>query len=494
MPRKKIVVAAAAVAIGASVAFAVYAFTRDSSSDEASAGSASKGARAAEGIGGIGSHGGTIVQSGDRTIEVVLTEKPGDARLVVYPFQKGKPVKPDVQLSGTLTRVDGTTETLRFVASANGYTSVQPVAKPHVFDASIAMASPGSTTRFAWSRSDGVIVLTPGQIQTAGIRLGRAGPAQIESTVQVPGEIRFNEDRTAHVVPRVAGIVERVAVSVGQTVDKGQLLAVIASTDLADRRSELLTAERRLAAARTSYAREKTLWQERISAEQDYLQAQVQLREAEIATQNARQKLLALNAPNNGGPLNRYELRAPFAGTIVEKHATAGEAIASDANIFTLSDLSTVWAEMSVPAQHLNDVRVGREATVKATAFESSATGRIAYVGALLGEQTRSAPARVVLTNPQGVWRPGMFVNVTVNAGQQAVPVAIDGDALQEIDGSPSVFVQTAKGFVAQAVGTGRRDERVVEVTSGMKPGQQYVASNSFLLKAELGKGSAEEE
>ncbi|WP_322070779.1 efflux RND transporter periplasmic adaptor subunit [Paraburkholderia bannensis] len=492
MPRKKIVVVATAIAIGVSTAIAVYAFAPARSGGQTSEQTTGKRDPAASD--GIGSHGGTLVQSGGLTFEVVLTEKPGDARIVIYPYLKGKPVKPDAQLSGTLTRADGTVESLQFSAGTSAYTSARPVAKPHVFDASIRVTSQGRQTGFDWSRSDGVIALTPGQIQTAGIKLATAGAAEIETTVQVPGEIRFNEDRTAHVVPRVAGIVERVAVSVGETVEKGQLLAVLASTDLADRRSELLTAERRLAAARTAYEREKTLWQERISAQQDYLQAQVQLREAEIAAQNARQKLLALNAATSGGPLNRYELRAPFAGTIVEKHATAGEAIAADANIFTLSDLSTVWAEMAVPAQHLNAVRVGREATVKAAAFESSATGRVAYVGSLLGEQTRSAPARVVLTNPEGVWRPGMFVNVTVNAGRQPVPLAVSVDALQEVDGSPTVFVQTAKGFVAQAVGIGRKDERLVEVTSAMKPGQQYVAANSFLLKAELGKGSAEEE
>jgi cobalt-zinc-cadmium efflux system membrane fusion protein len=311
----------------------------------------------------------------------------------------------------------------------------------------------------------------------------------------LPGEIRFNEDRTAHVVPRVAGIVERVAVSIGQHVAQGQLLAVIASSDLADRRSELLTAERRLSAARVSYEREKTLWLERISAEQDYLQAQVQLRETDIAVQNARQKLAALNAPAPAvsGALNRYELRAPFAGTIVEKHVTPGEAIAADANVFVLSDLSTIWAEMAVPAQRLNDVRVGREASVSATAFESKASGPIAYVGSLLGEQTRTAPARVVLPNPEGTWRPGMFVNVSVDAGRQAVPVAIASDALQDIDGSPVIFVQSPKGFVAQAVETGRRDSQVTEIVKGLKTGQHYASANSFVLKAELGKSSAEE-
>ena len=194
------------------------------------------------------------------------------------------------------------------------------------------------------------------------------------------------------------------------------------------------------------------------------------------------------------GALNRYELRAPFAGTIVEKHATPGEAIAADASMFVISDLSTVWAEMAVPAQRLNDVRVGRDATVSATAFESRSSGPIAYVGSLLGEQTRTAPARVVLPNPDRVWRPGMFVNVSVDAGRQGVPLAVASDALQDVDGAPSVFVRSPKGFVAQAVETGRRDERATEVLKGLKPGQEYAASNSFVLKAELGKGSAEHE
>ncbi len=231
MRRKKIVVAATAVVIGASAALAVYALTRDPAHGETSAITAGHGHDAAE---DAGPHGGTLLHADDLTLEVVFTEKPDDARLTVYPSRKGKPLAAGAQLSGTLSRIDGTTENLHFAASADGFTSVRPIAEPHVFDASISVASQGKTTSFAWSRSDGVVALTPEQIQTAGITLAEAGPAEIESTVQVPGEIRFNEDRTAHVVPRVAGIVERVAVSAGERVEKGQLLAVIASTDLAD--------------------------------------------------------------------------------------------------------------------------------------------------------------------------------------------------------------------------------------------------------------------
>jgi cobalt-zinc-cadmium efflux system membrane fusion protein len=383
---------------------------------------------------------------------------------------------------------------LSFAAdAASRFTTITAIARPHVFDATIAVTASGRSATFTFSQADGAIALNAEQIKSSRIEISRAGPAQVVDRLRLPGEIRLDEDHTAHVVPRVAGIVERVDVSIGQTVKQGQLLAVISSPDLADRRSELLAAQRRLSAARTTYERERSLWQERISAEQDYLQAQTQLREAEIAAQNARQKLAAIDANSGAGALNRYELRAPFAGTVIEKHIVAGEAVAGDTNVFVLSDLSSVWAEMAVPAQRLNDVRVGRAVTVSATAFDSSASGRIAFVGALLGEATRTAPARVVLANPGGAWRPGMFVDVAVDADARDVPVAVRADALLDIDGAPSVFVLSPKGFVAQPVQTGRRDAQTIEIVAGLQSGQQYAAANAFVLKAELGKGSAEE-
>jgi membrane fusion protein, heavy metal efflux system len=449
-----------------------------------------------------GSEGATLLKSGSLAIEVRLSGKPGDARLVVAPFIDGKPAIKDVSVTGSLRRYDGTLQPLRFTGAqadsqagsqAQRFTSTEAIARPHVFDATIAMTTAGRSASFAFSQADGAIDLDAEQIKTNRIEISRSGPAQIVNHIRLPGEIRLDEDRTAHVVPRVAGIVESVAVSIGQTVSQGQLLAVISSPDLADRRSEWLAAQRRLSAARTSWERERSLWQERISAEQDYLQAQTQLREAEIAAQNARQKLAALDAASTASALNRYELRAPFAGTVIEKHIVSGEAVAADANVFVLSDLSSVWADMAVPAQQLNDVRVGRDATVSAAAFESNASGRIAFVGALLGEATRTAPARVVLPNPGGAWRPGMFVDVAVDAGAQNVPLAVRADALQDIDGAPCVFVLSPKGFVAQPVQTGRRDAQTVEIVAGLQPGQRYASANAFVLKAELGKGSAEE-
>ncbi len=216
----------------------------------------------------------------------------------------------------------------------------------------------------------------------------------------------------------MAGVAQAVPANLGQQVRKGEVLALLASTTLAEQRSELLAAQKREALARATYAREKTLWQEKISAEQDYQQARTALEEAQIAVQNARQKLTAIGATENsagkGGSLNQFALRAPFDGIVVEKHLALGEAVQEATSVFTVSDLSSVWAEFVVSARDLDQVRVGAAVTVRSSASDTQAEGKVSYVGALLGEQTRTAKARVTLANPGMAWRPGLFVTVSV--------------------------------------------------------------------------------
>ena len=343
---------------------------------------------------------------------------------------------------------------------------------------------------------EGHVKLSPAQAKAAGIVVAQTDAGSIRKEMVLSGEIRFDEDRTAHVVPRVPGVVASVHAQLGERVAKGQLLAVVQSAAVSDQRSELQTAQKRLSLARTTYDREKKLWEERISAEQDYQQAKASLQEAEIAVANASQKLSSIGAGAGGsgaGGFSRYELRAPLAGVVVEKHLTVGESVAESTASFTISDMSSVWAEMNVSAPQLPFVRVGSPVTVRATAFDSSAEGRVAYVGALIGEQTRTAPARVALANPQGVWRPGLFVDVKVLAEESQVPVAVDAKAIQLPDGKESVvFVPTDDGYKAQVVQVGRSDGRLVEIKSGLKAGQPYVRDGSFMLKAEMGKASAE--
>jgi cobalt-zinc-cadmium efflux system membrane fusion protein len=336
------------------------------------------------------------------------------------------------------------------------------------------------------------VELSETQIVAAGISLATAQPSKIKSAIELPGEITFNQDRTAQVVPRLAGVVEAVKVDLGEQVKHGQVLAVIASTDLSERRSEFYAAQKRLGLAQKTYRREKELWEERISAEQDYLQAQQALREAELTVANAKAQLQALGSDaGKQDALSRYELKAPFDGMIVEKDITLGESVNTDDKIFTISDLSTVWADISVPANALSAVRVGSNAVIESTAFESSANGTVSYVGSLVGQQSRAATARVTLPNPEGVWRPGLFVKVRVGAGEASVPVAVSPDAIHTLEEKPVVFVRTDHGFAAQPIVTGRSDSEAVEIKEGLQAGARYALDNSFIIKSELGKASA---
>ncbi|WP_296945794.1 efflux RND transporter periplasmic adaptor subunit [uncultured Massilia sp.] len=343
--------------------------------------------------------------------------------------------------------------------------------------------------------ADEVVRLDAAQIARAGIAFAVAGPATIATSVRLPGEVRFDDDRTAHVVPRLPGVAEAVPARLGQSVRKGQVLAVISSPQLAEMRSTLDAARTRLALARTLYEREKTLWQDRISAEQDYLQAHQAWQEAEIAVRNAESKLTALGVAQGAEPagaLNRYALRAPFDGMIVEKHISLGEAVKEDANVFLLSDLARVWVDVIVTPRDLDAVRVGADARVTAAATGASATGRVAYVGALVGEQTRSASARVELPNPGLAWRPGLFVDVELAQAPRQVVVAVPAAALQTVEDRTVVFVRGAQGLRARQVTVGAADGRFAEIRAGLRAGETVAAAGSFVLKAEQGKDGAD--
>ncbi|NMY32318.1 efflux RND transporter periplasmic adaptor subunit [Pseudomonas sp. WS 5412] len=339
---------------------------------------------------------------------------------------------------------------------------------------------------------EGVLVLNEQQIQAAGIQLAKAQPRQISSVLSLPGEVRFDEDRTSHIVPRAAGVVESVRVNLGQKVKQGELLAVIASQQISDQRSELAASERRVELARTTFQRERQLWQDKISAEQDYLMARQTLQEAEIALNNARQKMNALSgsAVLVGG--NRYELRAPFAGVVVEKHLGVGEVVSETSAAFTLSDLSQVWVTFGVFPKDLNKVQVGRPVKVSSTEMGTDVMGTVAYVGNLLGEQTRTAMVRVNVPNPDDSWRPGLFVAVQVATDTYSAPVTVPVEAIQTVEDKPSLFVRTAEGFATRHVELGVSENGFVEVRQGLEAGAQVAAVGSFVLKSELGKASAE--
>lgn len=186
-----------------------------------------------------------------------------------------------------------------------------------------------------------------------------------------------------------------------------------------------------------------------------------------------------------------YELKTLINGTIIAKHLTRGEAVDRDKQAFVIADLSSVWVNLSIYQKDLGRVRLGERVHVTTSQEEAAAEGTITYLTPGLDDRTRTATARVTLPNPDRRWRPGMFVVAYTLSPHQAAVVVPSG-AVQTLEGQTVVFVAEGDNVEPRLVVLGHRGKTVVEVMSGLRAGEKVAATNTFLLKAELGKGEAE--
>lgn len=185
-----------------------------------------------------------------------------------------------------------------------------------------------------------------------------------------------------------------------------------------------------------------------------------------------------------------YELRTLTPGVIIARHITRGEAVDRDRDAFVIADLSTVWIDLSVYQRDMGRVAVGQRVHVRGGRDMPEAEGTIAYLTPTVDQPTRTLTARVVLPNPDGRWRPGLFVTARVLDPTPAA-VVVPRTAIQRLDGRTVVFVAREDGWQPREVGLGRTGTRVAEIVDGLRPGERYVATGSFVMKAELGKGEA---
>ena len=446
-----------------------------------------------EGESQTGPHGGKLFTRDGNGVEITIFEEGMEPEFRVYTYKDGKPLDPATsKVTLTLERLGHTPQKITFVKQNDYLKGNAVVDEPHSFKVTIDAQLGNKPYSFTYEQTEARVSMTDQQIEQGGIEMLTSGPAHIQSTLQLIGHISYNEDRVVYVVPRLAGVVESVNVSAGDQVRKGHVLAVISSQMLADLRSELLAAQKRLSLARITLEREKSLWEEKISAEQDYLQARNAMHEAEIITQRVTQKLASLGGSlTNSSNLTRYEIRAPIDGTVMQKQISVGQVLKEDASIFVVADLSTVWAVLTIYSKDLNTVKIGQEATVTASSFGFQGSGRVEHLGALLGEQTRTAEAHIILPNPKGIWRPGLPVNIELVIDEIEVPVAVSADAIQTVRDWTVVFARYGTFFEARPLELGRSDDKFIEVVKGLNAGERYAAKNSFLIKADLGKAGA---
>lgn len=189
--------------------------------------------------------------------------------------------------------------------------------------------------------------------------------------------------------------------------------------------------------------------------------------------------------------LSNYEVTSLISGTVIERHVTLGEFVRDDADLFVIADLSTVWVNVSVYGRDIHAVRRGQSVRIEDVASKTDATGRIDYVGPIVGEETRAANARVVIANRGRLWKPGQFVTARIAIETASVPVAVPDVAIQRVEGKEAVFVEDGDGFVARPIVRGRTDGDWTEIVSGLRAGERIAMTGSFVLKSELQKSEA---
>ncbi len=342
---------------------------------------------------------------------------------------------------------------------------------------------------------ESLLEMTEEEVGRLGIEVLAAAPGGIGRTIDLLGEIVLNGDRVVHVVPRVGGIVRNVYKHLGDEVVRGEIMAVIESRELADATAEYLASRERLELARTVFQREEALWRKGISSEQEYLDAEQDVAEAGISERAARQKLLALGLSGEfleelpsrtESNWTRYEIRATTSGTVIRKQISLGEVIGEDAEVYVIADLDTVWVDINVYQNDLPFVRKGGAVSLTPAGSAIPVEGVIGYVGPVIGRETRTALACVILPNPENTLRPGTFVTATVSVEKEYVPIAVPAEAVQVLDGESIVFVWTGSGFDTRLVETGRSSGVMVEIVSGLEQGRRYAARGAFNLKAKL--------
>ncbi|QPJ64212.1 MAG: HlyD family efflux transporter periplasmic adaptor subunit [Candidatus Nitrohelix vancouverensis] len=294
-------------------------------------------------------------------------------------------------------------------------------------------------------------------------------------------------------------------------------------------RETLIPAYAKLQWTESVYLREKRLFDKGISSESDYLRAledhksaeakyralrekiaydgdwaiqqkQKKAEMEELNLQTAIQKLLAIGlsrkqierlGEHDEPTLTYYELRSTLGGTVIQKHLTTGEAVGQDDNIFVLADLSDVWANIAIPANDLKGVKLGQSVRIYNDVMGIEGLGRLTYLDSVIDVNTRTVTGRVVVANPDRLWRPGTFIGVDLVLDERTAPVAVKRSAIQSLRDWSVVFVKYGDLFEGRPLELGVSDGVWVEVTGGLSAGESYAVENSFTIKAEIEKSGA---
>ncbi len=324
----------------------------------------------------------------------------------------------------------------------------------------------------------------------------RAGSAT--STVSRPATVQFDPDRVAQVGPRIEGKVVRVTKDLGDRVQEGEAVAVLSSVELGKAKSQYLTAQARLKTQRRAYEREQVLRADSISSEADLLEAQAQFEEAQAEFQAAKEalRLYGLSdtdvapAGRREMPISHFRVTSPVTGTLQKRDVEIGQTVGSQETPFHVANSSRMWVMIDGYERDIAAIEEGQRVRLTMSSLPSASfQGRIDFISQTLEEETRTLRMRAVMPNPEGVLRDGMYGRAHISTDQTVERALISTDAVQTIGGSSMVFVpgEESGHFRAVEVRLGQESQDgMVELLSGLQPGDVAVTQGAFNLKATL--------
>ena len=315
------------------------------------------------------------------------------------------------------------------------------------------------------------------------------------------GKILPNENRLAHLGPRVPGRIVAVYANLGDRVKTGDRLLLLDSPAFGE--AQLAYRKRRTAmrVAEKAFERAKALSAEGAIGISEYQRREAEHENARAELYEAEEKLHLLGMAEREierlsteqlphAEVAQVFLRAPFSGEIIERNATVGEVVDPSKTLFTVADLSTVWVRADFPEQQIGKLKTGLAVEVRVSAYpETVFQGAITYIGAVIDSATRTVTARSAIPNQDRRLRPEMFAEVTVRTEEQSV-LAVPRAALQQVGSRTMVFVTRGpRRFEFLDVTIGETSNEYVEIKSGLMEKDEVVTEGSYALKSEALRG-----
>ncbi len=354
---------------------------------------------------------------------------------------------------------------------------------------------PESEDHAAEAHSEGLIALTTEQIAAAGITLARPSAGGAGAAIDAAALLESDPDATRVVAASLEGRVVALTRNLGDPVARGETLAVLESREAASLQAEVERAATRSDLAQATLRRDEALLAKGFRPLREVEISRAAAAEADTALRLARQQLAASGVRGNG--LNRIVIVSPIAGRVIARSAVLGQTFNADnagGELFRVASLDRLSVTLSLPPADAARVRPG--APVEVTAPGRSQQARVRFVSPVLDPGTRLVRVIADLDNRAGQWRAGEPVQARIavagsGGNAAAAPPMIPADAVQTVDDRPTVFVRTPDGFRAVPVVLGSRAGPLVAVTGGLSGNETIAVANSFVLKAELGKGEA---